>query len=388
MRQLFVPACVCLMTWTGSTGPESKLSLENFAGVSVVNKKRAAPVPSDADTVASDPETVATLVDTALPPPEAAAVVEKLSSEKAPVDKTPADAAPIAVASIETSAAPADAPIEIPMQSDVEQTLLPRALPMPPVPKPVVHRSSQEICDALAQAARSNGLPAPFFIRLLFQESGFKPAVVSSAGAQGIAQFMPETSASMGLDNPFDPVQAIPASARLLRNLFQQFGNLGLAAAAYNAGPKRIQDWLAKHGKLPQETQGYVKIITGRPAETWKVAAAGTPAVKLPRQAPCQEQAGLLAWNGPDRIPVPPRSPLTHTSPGRLHVAMHGAMPATSSGAKSKRHGTRVTMIIQPAPAAKTEAKTAAAHPAKGAVQLAASKHKHRQVAHKQVAQR
>ena len=79
---------------------------------------------------------------------------------------------------------------------------------------------------------------------------------------------MPETAADVGLDNPFDPLQAIPASARLLRNLFQQFGNLGLAAAAYNAGPKRIQDWLAKKGKLPQETQGYVKIITGRPAET------------------------------------------------------------------------------------------------------------------------
>ena len=166
----------------------------------------------------------------------------------------------------------------------------------------MVHRSRQEVCDTLAKAAQSNDLPVPFFIRLLFQESGFKPDVVSRAGAQGVAQFMPETAADMGLDNPFDPLQAIPASARLLRNLFVQFGNLGLAAAAYNAGPKRIQAWLTKKGKLPQETQGYVKIITGRPAETWKAAAARYPEMRLPRHAPCQEAAGLQAWNGPERF--------------------------------------------------------------------------------------
>ena len=145
-------------------------------------------------------------------------------------------------------------------------------------------------------------MPVPFFIRLIFQESGFRPDVVSPAGAEGIAQFMPETSADMGLDNPFDPLQAIRASARLLRGLAHQFGNLGLAAAAYNAGPKRIENWLAKKGKLPQETIGYVQSITGRAAENWIVAEAGSPAVKLPRRAPCQEAAGLLAWNGPEHI--------------------------------------------------------------------------------------
>jgi hypothetical protein len=113
----------------------------------------------------------------------------------------------------------------------------------------------------------------------------------------------------MGLDNPFDPLQAIPASARLLRALFEQFGNLGLAAAAYNAGPKRIQDWLSRKGKLPEETQGYVQTITGRPAERWKQASSGTPAVKLPQRAPCQEAAGLLAYDGPREIPVPPSAP-------------------------------------------------------------------------------
>ena len=99
------------------------------------------------------------------------------------------------------------------------------------------------------RVAESNELPVPFFIRLLFQESGFKPDVVSGAGAQGIAQFMPETAATVGLDNPFDPMQAIAASARLLRNLVRQFGNLGLAAAAYNAGPRRISELARAEGQ-------------------------------------------------------------------------------------------------------------------------------------------
>ena len=180
-----------------------------------------------------------------------------------------------------------------------------------PMMKPIVYRSREEICASLAEAIRSNDLPPHFFIRLLYQESSFRPYVISSAGALGIAQFMPETANERGLDNPFDPAQAIPASARLLRDLSRKFGNLGLAAAAYNAGPKRIQDWLANKGPLPQETQDYVRNITSWPAATWTGAQqAGSPAVRLPQQAPCQELAGLLAWNGPDAIPMPPPNPL------------------------------------------------------------------------------
>ncbi len=190
-----------------------------------------------------------------------------------------------------------------------EVVVLPLA-PLHLLLKPIIPRSREEICGTLTASARSNDLPASFFIHLLYQESGFRPGAISSAGALGIAQFMPETATDRGLDNPFDPLQAIPASARLLRDLYQKFGNLGLAAAAYNAGPKRIEDWLANKGQLPQETQDYVSAITGRPVETWKtIAQAGSPAVKLPQAAPCQEVAGLLAWNGPDQIPLPPRNP-------------------------------------------------------------------------------
>ncbi|MGC2587560.1 MAG: lytic transglycosylase domain-containing protein [Pseudolabrys sp.] len=100
------------------------------------------------------------------------------------------------------------------------------------------------------------------------------------------------------------PQAAIAASARLLRNLVRQFGNLGLAAAAYNAGPRRIQDWLARKGKLPEETQHYVKTITGRPAENWKAAKAASSVQNVPRQAPCQDATGLIASNEPQRADV------------------------------------------------------------------------------------
>src|SRR5262245_30284007 len=189
-----------------------------------------------------------------------------------------------------------------------EPVILPLS-PLKPLLKPVVFRSREEVCDALVQSALSNDLPVPFFIRLLYQESTFRPAAISTAGALGIAQFMPETAAHRRLDNPFDPALAIPASARLLRDHYRKFGNLGLAAAAYNAGPRRVDDWRAKKTPLPQETQDYVKIITGFPVETWTVALAGVPAVKIQHGAPCEEVAGLLAADGPSEIPMPPLSP-------------------------------------------------------------------------------
>jgi uncharacterized membrane protein YeaQ/YmgE (transglycosylase-associated protein family) len=212
--------------------------------------------------------------------------------------------------------------------------------PLHPLLKPIIPRSREEICDTLAKAAIKNDVPAPFFIRLLYQESNFRPGAISSAGALGIAQFMPETATDRGLDNPFDPLQAITASARLLRDLNQKFGNLGLAAAAYNAGPRRVADWRAKKGQLPQETQDYVKTITGRAAETWTVAQAGSPAVKLPQHAPCQEAAGLLAWNGPDQIPLPPRNPRAKNLSNNVSVALQPkglhakSLPKKSTAAK------------------------------------------------------
>jgi uncharacterized membrane protein YeaQ/YmgE (transglycosylase-associated protein family) len=213
-----------------------------------------------------------------------------------------------------------------------EPVILPLA-PLKPLLKPVVFRSREEICDALVQSALNNDLPVPFFIRLLYQESTFRPAAISSAGALGIAQFMPETAAHRRLDNPFDPAQAIPASARLLRDHYRKYGNLGLAAAAYNAGPRRVDEWRAKKGPMPQETQDYVKVITGFPIETWTIPLAGGPAIKIQQGAPCQEAAGLLAWDGPDEIPMPVASPRVVEA----KAAALAAAAAAREAAKAKK---------------------------------------------------
>jgi hypothetical protein len=155
--------------------------------------------------------------------------------------------------------------------------------------------SKGELCSAAASVAEANNLPVPFFANLIQQESGFKPNVVSSAGAQGIAQFMPRVAVAYGLTNPFDPIHALGAAGRFLAELVARFGNLGLAAAAYNAGPKRVRDWLAKRRKLPAETRHYVQNITGRPAEQWTRSASHEAQVRLPPHARCPDSKTMEA---------------------------------------------------------------------------------------------
>jgi hypothetical protein len=134
--------------------------------------------------------------------------------------------------------------------------------------------NSFSICQIVESAAAANGLPIEFFARVIWQESRFRPETVgprtrTGQRAQGIAQFMPMTAAERLLHDPFDPMQALPKSAEFLRELRAQFGNLGLAAAAYNAGPQRVRDWLAGKRTLPSETQKYVRNVTGRSAQEW-----------------------------------------------------------------------------------------------------------------------
>ncbi len=147
-----------------------------------------------------------------------------------------------------------------------------------------------DVCATLIAAARDNELPPAFLARLIWQESRFDPQSVSSAGAIGIAQFMPQTATEIGLSDPYDPIAALSASARLLNKLHREFGNLGLAAAAYNAGSGRIRDWLSKRQSLPRETKSYVRIITGYSAEDWteEQSVLALPTA-LPTGTPCRE---------------------------------------------------------------------------------------------------
>ena len=134
------------------------------------------------------------------------------------------------------------------------------------------------ICVMIRSAAGANALPVDFFTRLIWQESRFRPDVIgpmtrTGEHALGIAQFMPGTALEHSLFEPFNPAEALPKSGEFLAELRDQFGNLGLASAAYNAGPQRVRDFLIGLRDLPLETRNYVLAITGRPVEDWVMLA-------------------------------------------------------------------------------------------------------------------
>lgn len=169
----------------------------------------------------------------------------------------------------------------------------------PPAPVPALSNTRESMCLIIESAAKAHALPLEFFARVIWQESRFQadavgPVTRSGARAQGIAQFMPGTASERRLLDPFDPVQALPKSAEFLGELREQFGNLGLAAAAYNAGPRRVQDWLDGKGYMPAETRNYVSAITGSTVEDWQAAGRTGEVKKQPPTSSCRELMALL----------------------------------------------------------------------------------------------
>lgn len=133
-----------------------------------------------------------------------------------------------------------------------------------------------DVCRTIETVAAQNKLDPHFLTRLVWKESLFDPGAVSPAGALGIAQFMPGTALLRGLDDPFNPAKALSASAKYLAELSALYGNLGLAAAAYNAGEKRVASFIAGERQLPRETRDYVRAITGRSGLDWRDAPPKT----------------------------------------------------------------------------------------------------------------
>jgi hypothetical protein len=179
----------------------------------------------------------------------------------------------------------------------VEELAIPSERPSGnPAPDP---DTREAVCLMIEAAARSNDLPLEFFARVIWQESRFQsdavgPLTRRGQRAQGIAQFMPGTASERRLLDPFDPVQALPKSAEFLSELRNQFGNLGLAAAAYNAGPRRVQEWLAGSGAMPQETRHYVFAITGTTVDEWAAAGKNAKMSDRATYAGCRELMALL----------------------------------------------------------------------------------------------
>jgi len=118
------------------------------------------------------------------------------------------------------------------------------------------------------QDALDAGIPSAYFIRQINLESGFNPSAVSPAGAVGIAQFLPDTAANLGI-NPWDPIQALRGAARLMASYVHLYsGNYAMALAAYNGGTAAVQHAISVCGSgwincLTAETRNYIYRIMG-----------------------------------------------------------------------------------------------------------------------------
>jgi len=328
MRQLLVPTCLFITAWAQPANPIFEFTGSAAADNVTVVQKTAAVAAAPSYLLASFSSSAAETTSDALTRGQVSISDTDPSAEQA-ASVSSFDEAGFAAANFDSVVAEPVTPT-------------PRRRPVP----------DRLVCETLADAAVDHNIPAPFLIRLIWQESRFNQNAVSPVGAQGVAQFMPATAAAMRLADPFNPLEAVRASAALLRELIGQFGNLGLAAAAYNAGPKRVQDWLAKRGSLPKETRDYVQHITGVAPEHWK-SKPTAPAIKVAARVPCQREAGLLAANGPEKIPLPPIANEQGSTPDKAVVAV-ASLSQKRKGAKS---APAVNQPIQLASADKVQVK-------------------------------
>jgi len=142
--------------------------------------------------------------------------------------------------------------------------------------------------DLILAAAEEHDVD-PSLVRCVIRaESGFNPIAVSSVGAQGLMQLMPELSEELGVTDPFDPKQNISAGVRYLKWLLDRHnGNESLALASYNAGPGAVDE----HAGIPPfaETQQYVRTISKWLAKERGVAVQPAPEQPPPQQEPQDE---------------------------------------------------------------------------------------------------
>lgn len=178
----------------------------------------------------------------------------------------------------------------------------PSALDVPLRDGTTKEQRNLQICGLIEREAERVGMPPAFFARLINQESRFDPNAVSPVGAQGVAQFMPYTAEERGLADPFDIVQAIPASADYLAELRGMLGNWGLAAMAYNAGPGRIIDTFGGRAP-PPETRHYIEVITSRGWQHFTTIANEIEDVPLDAKMPFMDACLKL----PTRRMSPPK---------------------------------------------------------------------------------
>jgi soluble lytic murein transglycosylase-like protein len=127
---------------------------------------------------------------------------------------------------------------------------------------PAGHVSRSRIERYIAESAAASRIDPDLLAAVISNESGFNPYATSGAGARGLMQLMPQTAASLGVTDPYDPEQNVRGGARYLRALLDRFGSLELAVAAYNAGAAAVE----RYGGVPPylETRAYVHNVLAR----------------------------------------------------------------------------------------------------------------------------
>ena len=160
-----------------------------------------------------------------------------------------------------------------------------------------------ELCSAAASVAAANNLPVPFFANLISTRERFQTPCGQPRRGAG---YRAVHAAGRGFVWPRESVRAafcIEGVCKTSHRPARQVWQSGLAAAAYNAGPKRVQDWMARRRKLPAETRQYVHRITGRPAEQWARRRLKDTEARLPPHARCPDVPAVAA---PDNEAIKP----------------------------------------------------------------------------------
>jgi soluble lytic murein transglycosylase-like protein len=120
------------------------------------------------------------------------------------------------------------------------------------------------LVSQIQSAASYFKVPDRLLAAVVLNESGGDPHAVSKTGAQGLTQLEPETAKGLGVTDAFDPLQSLGGGALYLKQMIDRYhGNVVEAVAAYNAGPDRIDNYLAGKASLPDETRAYVQRVIG-----------------------------------------------------------------------------------------------------------------------------